>query len=52
MHVVAPKVASTCTSKCPKGEWTEKTMITLLHVTSSVENLADEGDGGLRVEAA
>ena len=25
MHVVAPKEASTCRSKGPKGEWTERT---------------------------
>ena len=25
MHVVVPKVASTCRSKGPKGEWTERT---------------------------
>ena len=47
MHVVAPEKASTCRSKCAKGEWIEKVTITSLRLIAWKKNLADGGGGRL-----
>ena len=48
VHVVAPKEASTCRSKGPKGEWIERTYAYVIAKKQSQgKNLTDEGCGSL-----